>query len=505
MSSPQNGVGPYVIVRNLGSGSTCKTKLAVNQETGSKVAFKIIKKDSFSEKPELQTKIYREISLMRLFDHPHILKLVDILESPRHMYIGLEYAANGELFNYISQKTKLDESDSMFFFRQIIYGVEYLHSLGICHRDLKPENILLDENLNIKIADFGFARFTKSNIAKTSCGSPHYVAPEVIAGESYDARLADVWSCGVILYALVTGCLPFDDPSIKVLLYKVKKGAFNMPPVSKEFADLLTKILTRDPSKRITIAGIKQHPAFLQNLPNGYILPTPLPLPSFIDPIDLNQTSSDIIDVLHKIGYSDDSELNSDLTNPGASMAKVFYYMLTSRVSLDQLQWDLCVGNQNAYDVSQEDLFSMKPQVNWYQQNAHDSISFSKSSSFVFSEASSLAYPQDWLLPHSQPSDITDTQYINCANLTSVESLATIQRVLVSLQIQWFHPDEYTIMCRKEESELYVIIQCFTDDEPNSSKLTIQKCQGLPDPFFFLCQSIQEAIERKSDYIAGYQ
>lgn len=199
-------LGPYVLLRPLGIGTTGKVKLAVHCETQEKYAIKIIKKASFEQKPNLQMKIQREIALMRLVDHPHLLKLHDVLESPRHLYIVLEYASKGELFDYLVEHKCLPEDAAMKFFRQIIYGLEYLHSLGICHRDLKPENILLDENLNIKIADFGFARFVKTNIADTSCGSPHYAAPEVVRGEPYDGRCADIWSCGVILYALLAVC-----------------------------------------------------------------------------------------------------------------------------------------------------------------------------------------------------------------------------------------------------------------------------------------------------------
>ena len=195
--------GPYVIIRPLGAGTTGKVKLAIERETNRQCAIKIIAKSSFDTRPNLRTKIQREIALMRLVDHPHLLKLIDVLESPRHLYIVVEYASRGELFEYLVQHQHLSDVEAMRFFRQIIYGLEYLHSLGICHRDLKPENILLDENLNIKIADFGFARFAKSNIADTSCGSPHYAAPEVIKGTRYDGRCADVWSCGVILYALL--------------------------------------------------------------------------------------------------------------------------------------------------------------------------------------------------------------------------------------------------------------------------------------------------------------
>ena len=200
-------IGPYTFIGKLGSGNSGQVRLAINTKTQQNVAIKIIKKQNFVDHPQLQTKIQREIALMHLADNPHLLKLIDVLESPRHLYIVIEYAEKGELFNYLVEHRRLDENQAMMFFRQIIYGLEYLHSLGICHRDLKPENILLDANLNVKIADFGFARFVKTSIAETSCGSPHYAAPEVIAGQPYDGRCADIWSCGVILFALLAVCL----------------------------------------------------------------------------------------------------------------------------------------------------------------------------------------------------------------------------------------------------------------------------------------------------------
>lgn len=199
-------LGPYILLQELGAGAIGKVRLAVHTETQQTFAIKIISKAAFQKRPELQNKIQREISLMRLFTHPHLLKLIDVLESPRHLYIVLEYASNGSLFEYIVKAGRLPHDVAARIFRQIIYGLEYLHSLGICHRDLKPENILIDANLNIKIADFGFAKLLKGSITETACGSPHYAAPEVIKGIPYDGRRADVWSCGVVLYALIFVC-----------------------------------------------------------------------------------------------------------------------------------------------------------------------------------------------------------------------------------------------------------------------------------------------------------
>ena len=478
-------IGPYLLIRNLGSGSTSKIKLAIHQDTKLPVAIKIIKKESFQENPQLQPKIQREIALMRLFDHPHILKLLDILESPRHLYIGLEYASKGELFDYVVNKKQLDEQEAMNFFRQIIYGLEYLHSLGICHRDLKPENILLDEKYNIKIADFGFARFTKTNTAATSCGSPHYVAPEVIGGEVYDGRAADVWSCGVILYAMLTGNLPFDDPSIRVLLGKVRKGQFVMPPVSPPFQDLLSRMLTKDPHARIKISEIKRHPAFIQDLPPDFIQPTPLPLPSMSKPIDPNSVTPDLRDILRKIGYPTDEELNADLASPEATMAKVFYSMLTTRMMLDQLDWDKSVGSAS-YSMSGSSSFDSFIIAG---PGLGEPGSFVKGVSYTVTDPHSLANPAEWVIPAQDPTEYSETRTISTYPLTLYEAMTTVQKQLSALQMQWFYPDETMIICRQEEKNLYAVIQF-----DQLSGLSIQLCLGAMENFAVICYAIEEAI-----------
>lgn len=200
-------VGNYILLKTLGIGSAGKVKLVQHKLTNKLFAMKILKKYCFDNRTDLQKKIQREITLMQLLDHPHILKLNEVCESPKHFYIVLEYASHGELLDYLITKGSVDEQTAIHFFRQIIYGIDYLQSHSICHRDLKLENILMDQNDNIKIADFGFARWMKENIAEMSCGSPHYAAPEVVKGMRYDGRIADVWSCGVILYSLLAVCI----------------------------------------------------------------------------------------------------------------------------------------------------------------------------------------------------------------------------------------------------------------------------------------------------------
>ena len=291
-------IGDYIVLQTIGVGATGKVKLGEHKTKHTLAAIKIFKKSSFEARPDLQQKIQRETALMRLLDHPHLLKLKEICESPRHIYVILEYAAHGELFDYLMSRRALTVETAMKFFRQIIYGLDYLHSNNICHRDLKPENILLDDNDNIKIADFGFARWMTANIAETSCGSPHYASPEIVKGIPYDGRLADIWSCGVVLYALLSGRLPFDDPSFRNLVAKVKAGQYRMPDFPPDIKDLISRMLQVDPAKRITIEQIKHNRAFRIDLPRRYTIPSPLPKITKIDPIDINQVDEAVIGAL---------------------------------------------------------------------------------------------------------------------------------------------------------------------------------------------------------------
>lgn len=167
----------------------------------------------------------------------------------------MEHVEGGELFDYIVKKGRITESEGLRFFQQIIVGVEHCHRHLVCHRDLKPENLLLDKNRNVKIADFGMASLqVPSKMLETSCGSPHYACPQIISGVKYDGAAADVWSCGIVLYAMLTGTLPFDDPNMRRLLSKVKLGEFTIPDyVSQQARDLIQNMIASDPSKRFSV------------------------------------------------------------------------------------------------------------------------------------------------------------------------------------------------------------------------------------------------------------
>ena len=154
----------------------------------------------------------REIEILKMIRHPYIIQLFEIIETPKQLFLIMEYVSGGELFDFIVKKQKLTEQESCKYFQQIICGVEYLHELGIVHRDLKPENLLLDYQNNLKLVDFGLSNtYKQGETLKTACGSPCYAAPEMIEGKSYLGSRVDIWSTGVILFAMVAGYLPFED------------------------------------------------------------------------------------------------------------------------------------------------------------------------------------------------------------------------------------------------------------------------------------------------------
>uniref|UniRef100_A0A6A7GAJ8 non-specific serine/threonine protein kinase n=1 Tax=Hirondellea gigas TaxID=1518452 RepID=A0A6A7GAJ8_9CRUS len=261
-------IGPYRIGKTLGVGSFSKVKKAIHVPTGRKVAVKILNRQRLHTM-DMGEKVKREIDILRLFVHPHIIRLYEVIETPTDIFVIMEYVSEGELFDYIVSHGRLAEDEARLFFQQIISGVEYCHTHMVVHRDLKPENLLVDHKQNVKIADFGLSNMMKDGFfLGTSCGSPNYAAPEVISGNLYAGPEVDVWSCGVILYALLCGSLPFDDEIIPNLFRKIKAGVYTIPSyLSTETQDLIQRMLAVDPIQRISIAEIRNHPWFQTNLP----------------------------------------------------------------------------------------------------------------------------------------------------------------------------------------------------------------------------------------------
>ncbi|KAG5293237.1 serine/threonine-protein kinase [Histoplasma capsulatum G186AR] len=295
-SKRKTHIGPWQLGRTLGKGATGRVRLAKHALTGQTAAIKIVSKKSaamvqsqsiaaMDKNIELTTRvpggrvipsgIEREVVIMKLIEHPNIINLYDVWENRGELYLVLEYVEGGELFDYVSESGPLPEIEAVRLFRQIIAALSYCHRFNICHRDLKPENILLDTNCNIKLADFGMAALQPAgHWLNTSCGSPHYASPEIIYGHRYQGDKADIWSCGIILFAMLTGYLPFDGGDLPNTLRLVKKGEYIFPPwLSVEAMDLIQRILQKQPRDRISIDEMWSHP-LLKKYEKHHILMT---------------------------------------------------------------------------------------------------------------------------------------------------------------------------------------------------------------------------------------
>lgn len=323
-------VGPYILGNTLGEGVTGRVKLAFDKDTGEQVAMKIISKAAISDKPDMAQKLDREIAVMKVISHPHVLTMFDVYQTEEFLFLVLEYAPNGELFDYLVQRGPLDSLLALKVFQQILEGVDYCHKHSICHRDLKPENLLLDADYNIKIGDFGMAAMRVDDcMFNTSCGSPHYASPEVVQGSPYDGMKADIWSCGVILFALVSGKLPFDDDNIRRLLAKVKAGLFTMPAyLHKDVQDLINRMLTVDPAERISIEEIKKHPWYTSK--NMLRCKKTPPIPKSCEKV-VSTPDDEIVTTLKALGYGTEEEIVEKLKDSTSNYCKAFYAILHQR------------------------------------------------------------------------------------------------------------------------------------------------------------------------------
>ncbi|XP_059310430.1 CBL-interacting serine/threonine-protein kinase 3-like isoform X2 [Lycium ferocissimum] len=253
-------VGKYEMGRTIGEGTFAKVKFARNSETGDPVAIKILDKDKVL-KHKMAEQIKREIATMKLIRHPHVVQLYEVLASKTKIFIVLEFVTGGELFDKIVNHGRMHEKEARKYFHQLINAVDYCHSRGVYHRDLKPENLLLHASGHLKVSDFGLSALSQQvrddGLLHTTCGTPNYVAPEVLNDHGYDGTTADLWSCGVILFVLLAGYLPFDDSNLMNLYKKISSAEFSCPPwMSFGAMKLITRILDPNPMTRITVAEI---------------------------------------------------------------------------------------------------------------------------------------------------------------------------------------------------------------------------------------------------------
>ncbi|RXI01556.1 hypothetical protein DVH24_014905 [Malus domestica] len=260
-----NLFGKYEVGRLLGCGAFAKVYHARNVHTGQSVAIKAVSKQKVV-KDGFTAHVKREISIMRRLRHPHIVKLFEVLATKTKIYFIMEFAKGGELFAKIS-KGRFSEDLSRRYFQQLISAVGFCHSRGVFHRDLKPENLLLDENWNLKVSDFGLSAVTEQvrpdGLLYTLCGTPAYVAPEILAKKGYDGAKIDIWSCGIVLFVLNAGYLPFNDPNLMVMYRKIYKGDYRVPKwTSPDLKRLISRLLDTNSETRITVDEILKDPWF---------------------------------------------------------------------------------------------------------------------------------------------------------------------------------------------------------------------------------------------------
>ncbi|XWS19714.1 hypothetical protein CRYUN_Cryun31cG0039800 [Craigia yunnanensis] len=255
-------LGRYEVGKLLGHGTFAKVYHARNVKSGDSVAIKVIDKEKVL-KGGLVAHIKREIAILRRVRHPNIVELFEVMATKSKIYFVMEYVRGGELFNKVA-KGRLKEDVARKYFQQLISAVNFCHARGVYHRDLKPENLLLDDNGDLKVSDFGLSavsdQIRQDGLFHTFCGTPAYVAPEVLVRKGYDAAKVDIWSCGVILFVLMAGYLPFHDQNIMAMYKKIYKGEFRCPRwFSPELSRLLTKLLDTNPETRITIPEIMEN------------------------------------------------------------------------------------------------------------------------------------------------------------------------------------------------------------------------------------------------------
>ncbi|KAJ6238862.1 protein kinase [Anaeramoeba flamelloides] len=362
----------------IGVGSFSKVKYATHVETSKPYAIKIISKHKIIKQKNSRELVKKEIAVQKILKHPNILRLFEVFESKNNLFLVLEYISGGELFDYIVEQEKIEPEEALKFFQQIIYGVEYIHSVSIAHRDLKPENLLLDKNKNIKIADFGMARVTEyKHLLKTPCGSPHYVSPELLKGKGYNGKKSDIWSCGVILYVLLTSELPFNEPNNIDLLKSICIGSYRIPnTLTKIQKDLIKRMLTVDPEKRITIEEIKKHPWFNLNLPKQYTHPKPKINYENICKQEIKEEEIDknLIDSLQQFGWDDLNEIYESLLSTEVNTIKVFYFFLKKKNFIKQNSSKNNGSNENYKLDNKKSLLPIKKREKFFKENTKNII-----------------------------------------------------------------------------------------------------------------------------------
>ncbi|KAI8927498.1 hypothetical protein BC831DRAFT_452162 [Entophlyctis helioformis] len=328
-------VGNYELQQTIGEGSFAKVKIAIHRLTRQKVAIKVIDKTKLPDEYSLKN-IHREAQIMRMIDHPNIIQLFEVMETKKNLFLVLEYAAKGELLDYIVANGRLKEDEAKTFVRQIVSALDYAHSHSVVHRDLKAENLLLDENTCVKISDFGLSNvYDPKGYLATSCGSPVYSAPELIEGKKYVGPEVDSWSLGINVYAMVVGDLPFADANLTALYESILRGKYEVPDfVSSDCKDFIAKLLVLNPKKRATVSQIRDHVWLSEG--TSFLEPVSNKIEGGFRPRNEESIDAELLDQVEQMGFEKKAAAQAIVTGKFNQAAGTYYLLAYEKQQMIQ-------------------------------------------------------------------------------------------------------------------------------------------------------------------------
>ena len=358
-------INDFKFIKTIGEGTFGKVKSAIEINTGQKVSIKILNKNMIKGKENIE-QINREIKILKTLNHPNLIKLFQIIEDNSHYYIITEYVNGGELFNLIVKNKYLSENLASIFFIQLIYALEFLKLKNISHRDIKPENILIRNNKEILLIDFGLSsQFKEGELINTPCGSPCYAAPEMLLGYNYNGFASDIWSCGIVLFTMVCGYLPYEEETNEKLCKKIFSTKLEIPErITPQCKDLLMKLLEINPKKRPSLEEIKNH-KFL----NYGVIWYKEHFCKIMKKYELKKENInlDILDNMNKYGIEDSNEnIINDILNDKHNKNTMIYYLLLDKYGID---WKYIKDNTIGKLIAKPSFFEKIKQKNLIEED----------------------------------------------------------------------------------------------------------------------------------------